>query len=81
MTELSVEEIQEPTPQPEEPAEEPPAEPPELRREPPKAEPAELEPDPPAPKKRGRPPGSKNKPKASGTRAHTGARTRTAATT
>ena len=74
MTELSVEEIQEPTPQPEEPAEppeeppeEPPGEPPELRREPSEVqaeEPAELPPEPPAPKRRGRPPGSKNKPKA-----------------
>ena len=67
MTELSVEEIQEPTPPvPEEPPEEPPGEPPELRREPSEVqaeEPAELPPEP-APKKRGRPPGSKNKPKA-----------------
>ena len=66
MTELTVEEIQEPTPQPvpEEPPEEPPEAPPELRREPPEVqaeEPAEL---PPAPKRRGRPAGSRNKPKA-----------------
>ena len=58
MTELTVEEIQEPTPQPvsEEPPEEPPGEPPELRREPSEVqaeEPAELPPEP-APKRRGR---------------------------
>ena len=58
MTELTVEEIQEPVPQAEEP------EPPELTREPPpEEEPAEV-PEVPAPKKRGRPAGSKNKPKA-----------------
>ena len=63
MTELTVEEIQEPTPQPvsEEPPQEPPEEPP---QEPPEPEvieePAELPPEP-APKRRGRPPGSKNK--------------------
>ena len=59
MTELTVEEIQEPTPVPEEPPEEPPEkppeEPPELTREPP--EPEEIAQ--PAAKKRGRPPGSK----------------------
>ena len=57
MTELSVEEIQEPTPQPVAP--EPEAAAPE--------EPAQEErppEEPPAPKRRGRPPGSKNKPKA-----------------
>ena len=51
MTELTVEEIQEPTPQPV--PEEPPEEPPQLRREPPEVqaeEPAELPPEPPAPK-------------------------------
>ena len=63
MTELTVEEIQEPTPQPvseEPPPEEPPQEPPEPEVI---EEPAELPPEP-APKKRGRPAGSKNKPKA-----------------
>ena len=67
MTELTVEEIQEPTPQPvsEEPPEpEPPGEPPELRREPPEVQAEEPAEEPPAPKRRGRPAGSKNKPKA-----------------
>ena len=61
MTELTVEEIQEPTPQPvsEEPPEpEPVAPEPEVQAE----EPAELPPEPPALKRRGRPPGSKNSP-------------------
>ena len=61
MTELTVEEIQEPTPQPvsEEPPEpEPVAPEPEVQAP---EEPAELPPEEvPAPKRRGRPPGSKN---------------------
>ena len=71
MTELTVEEIQEPVPvpeppeqPPEQPPEEPPEEPPELTREPPQEEPEVIEPAVPAPKKRGRPAGSKNKAKA-----------------
>ena len=70
MTELTVEEIQEPVPLPEEPVEqppqEPPEEPPELTREPPQEppEPEVIEPAVPAPKRRGRPAGSKNKAKA-----------------
>ena len=66
MTELTVEEIQEPTPQPvpEEPPEEPPQETsapePEVIEEPAELPPEEV----PAPQRRGRPPGSKNKPKA-----------------
>ena len=66
MTELSVEEIQEPAPQTEAPAPEP--EEPEEVAEPEPAEPAQEVADVDvsiaAPKKRGRPPGSKNKPKA-----------------
>ena len=70
MTELTVEEIQEPVPEPPEPPEppeQPPEEPPELTREPPQ-EPPEPEvieePAVPAPKRRGRPAGSRNKAKA-----------------